>query len=325
MGNSTVKLQDVADYVSTIGDLSTGLPVGGFTNLLAQSIANDVMTELLSERFNFKFNRMVVTPFYTNSLQQDYVGLLTNIGWLEHAICVDINNTALPKPIQQLEVKRDLERTSYQYGIPAKVCWLPNDQLVQGTWPGAGQTYTNPLGATAMPNNPTTNILDKNGNILYLTTYGTTGLTAPFLAADATVGSTVNDGTCVWTKADPKAQGFRLSPLPPQQGIVFQVCIFAQARPVRFTSMAQTLDPITDDCAKYFQDGFIAIAHRHTTAPVVRARYEKLRADWIESVMQAVRQNNRESTDVGFYPDRGIVQSTDINVVPVGPFWPYQY
>lgn len=324
MGNSTIKLQDVVDYTSTIGDLMTTMPVGGFSNLLALKIANDVMTEFLSARFNFKFNRLVVPSFYTISWQQDYVGTLNTIGWLEHAVVVDINNTALPKPISWLIAVKDLERTSQQFGMPVKVCWLPNDQLIQGVWPGASQTYTNPLGAVSTPTNPTTNIVDANGNILYLTTYGVTGLVAPVLAASSAAGVTVADGSCVWTVADPKAQGFRLSPLPPQSGVVYQVYIVAQARPTRFTLMSQLLDPITDDFAKYFQDGFIAYAHRHSSAPVVRGRFEQMKADWLRSISEALGQGDRETSDVGFYPDRGIMQN-DILSMPIGPFWPFQY
>lgn len=324
MGNSTIKLQQVADYTKTIGDLMTTMPVGGFSNLLSLSIANDVMTEFLSQRFNFKFNRVIVNPFYTISYQQDYVGTTTTIGWLEHSVAIDINNTQKPKPIFPIEAKKDLERTSQQFGRPLKVCWLPNDQLVQDVWPGAGQKFTNPLGAVQTPTNPITNIRDANGNILYLTTYGTTGLVAPVLAAVAAVGATVADGTCVWTKADPKAQGFRLSPLPPQSGVVYQVYIIAQAKPLRFTSMDQLLDPITDDFAKFYQDGFIAYAHRHSTAPVVTARFEQKKADWLQSISTALGQADREQTDIGITPDRNIMQDCGL-AMPVGPAWPFPY
>jgi hypothetical protein len=324
MGNSTIKLQQVVDYTKTIGDLMTTMPVGGFSNLLSLAIANDVMTEFLSQRFNFKFNRVIVNPFYTISYQQDYVGTTTTIGWLEHSVAIDINNTQKPKPIFPIEAKKDLERTSQQFGRPLKVCWLPNDQLVQDVWPGAAQKFTNPLGAIQTPTNPITNIRDANGNILYLTTYGTTGGVAPVLAANAAVGATVADGTCVWTKADPKAQGFRLSPLPPQSGVVYQVYIIAQARPLRFTSMDQLLDPITDDFAKFFQDGFIAYAHRHSTAPVVTARFEQKKADWLQAISTALGQADREQTDIGITPDRNIMQDCGL-AMPVGPAWPFQY
>jgi hypothetical protein len=241
MGNSTKSLQKVVDYCRTIGDLSPILAAGGYSAQLPLEIANDVMTELLAQRFNWKFNRIIVPPFYTISWQQDYATInQKNIGWLEHAVAVDINNTALPKPIYWLEVGRDIERTSYQFGRPSQICWLPNDQLVQDVWPGIGYTFTNPSGAISTPSNKIINILDANGNILILTTYGTTGAVAPLAAVGAVAGVTVNDNTCVWTVADPKAQGFRVSPLPPQTGVVYQIGVIAQAKPVQFTTLAQT-------------------------------------------------------------------------------------
>jgi hypothetical protein len=310
------------DYVSTIGDLMASMPVGGFDTLLATTIANDVMTELISQRFNWKFNRIVVPPFLTNSWQQDYCSInQQNIGWLENAARVDINNTSLPKPIKWVEAVKDLPITSDQLGWPTQICWMPNDQLQQGVWPGAQQAYTNPLGVAVTPSNPPTNILDAHGNILVLTTYGVTGLVAPDAGAAPAVGATVNDGTCVWTVANPKAQGIRISPLPSQQGTTWQIKPFAQARAIRFANMGQLLDPLPDDYAKYFQDGVIAYAHRHSTAPVVRNRFKQAKEDWLAAVAQARGQGDRERDAAGFVPDRGVMSETYYG--PVGPAWPY--
>lgn len=323
MGNSTVKLQDVIDYARTIGDLDPVLSAGGYSNVKALGIANDVMTEMIAQRFNFKFNRIVVPPFLTNSWQQDYatVGLKT-IGWLEHVCAIDINNTATPKPLFWGECVRDLERTALQRSVPEKVCWLPNDQLTQSVWPGANKVITNPLGAAVTPSNPVINILDANGNILVLTTYGITGGVAPAAAALSPGGTIVNDGTCVWTVADPKAQGFRISPLPPQAGPTYQVNIIAQARPPRFTTVAQVLDPIPDDYAKYFQDGFIAYCHRHSPAPMVRARFDDMRLQWLQSLADAVKSGDRERDDARFVVERPVM-SPAVGGTSTSPAWPF--
>lgn len=323
MGNSTKSLQSVVDFCATIGDLNPFVSVGGYSAKLPIEVANEVITEMIAQRFNWKFNRMIVPPFYSISWQQDYATInLKTIGWLEHAVAVDINNTALPKPIFYLECVRDLERTGFQFGRPEKICWLPNDQLVQDVWPGAAYTYTNPLGAINTPSNKLINILDANGNILILTTFGTTGVVAPAAPAASASGVVVNDGTCVWTVADPKAQGFRLSPLPPQTGLVYQLYVIAQARPVMFTDLAQLLDPIPDDYAKYFQDGFIAKMHRHSAAPIVRNRYQQMNAEWMLSLAAARGQGDRERDDNGFVPTRGIMD-TGSGAQPIGPAWPY--
>jgi hypothetical protein len=323
MPNSTVTLQNVVDYVSTIGDLMAQLPAGGFSNLQALGLANDVIADLISKRFNWKFNRLVVTPFLTNSLQQDYCTIATkNIGWVESAAAVDINNSALPKPISPVLAVQDIELTSMSLGKPVRVCWMPNDQLVQGTWPGATQTYTNPLGAATTPYNPPTNIKDANGNILILTTYGVTGLVAPVLAASSPSGTTVNDGTCVWTVADPKAQGFRIWPLPPQRGTTYQVNVFAQARAPRFTVMSQVLDPLPDDYEHYFKQGYIAHCTKHSTAPVVRARATEEIQLWLKATEDACKQGDRETSGACITPESSIMDPNPSS--PIDASWPFQ-
>jgi hypothetical protein len=324
MGNSTVKLQGVIDYVQTIGDLQPVIPAGGFSRLLACEIASDVMTEMLAERFNWKWNRIVCPPFLTISWQQDYARSVKNLGWLEHACVVDINNTALPKPLIWIECVRDLERTSYQLGQPAKICWLPNDQLIEATWatwPGPNQVYTNPLNAPTTPANGPTNIIDAHGNILVLTTYGTTGSSAPDAGATPVIDATVTDGSCVWTVLDPKAQGFRISPLPPQTGRVWEVHVVAQARPVVFSALSQTLDPIPDDYKKHFQDGFIAYMHRHSSAPMVRNRFEEMKRNWLMALATARGQGDRERDDAAIVPDKNVMAGGE--ALPLGPAWPY--
>jgi hypothetical protein len=211
MGNSTKTLQNIVDSVTSIGDLALNLPVGGWGNEPSLTIANDVMTELLSKKFPWKWNRKVVAPFYTNTLQHDYAQVsLTDIGWIENASLIDINSTSLPKRLEWLEAVRDLARSSQSAGRPMKICWLPNDQLVQGVWPGAGKVYTNPVGAIALPDNPTTNILDANGNILVLTTYGITGGVAPLAIASRGRGNSGGGWNVRVDSGEPEGRG-----LPP--------------------------------------------------------------------------------------------------------------
>ena len=327
MGSSTVTLQSVNDQISSMGELQPVLPVGGYSTLIACGIASDVMGELISNRFNWKWNRMKVPPFYTNSWQQDYAQLSKTkwpapVGWIEGAYWIDINNTSLPKPTYPIEVKRDLDYTSISGNPPAKIDWLPNNQLTQGVWPGAAQTYTQPLGATITPTNPPTNILDAAGNILVLTTYGTTGSVAPVAAANAPEGTTVNDNTCVWTVADPNSQGFRLIPLPPQQGIVYQINVIGQMQaPAPFTSMGQQINPIPDDYAVWFKAGYKAYCYQLSPNPAMQRLFPEMRNGWIAAMVAALKQGDREDTNAGFVPDRSVVAGS--GYMDIGPAWPY--
>src|SRR5581483_2159084 len=232
--------------------------------------------------FNWKWNRFNVKPFPTISFQQDYfVPDVVNLGWLESAWASNINQTSVPKTKIQLEVARDLEVTDIQTGYPGKICWIPNDQCQIGKWgqsplgptvgnpsgqtnvagigasgiqnPGPNVVYTNPIGSLQTPINATTCIADSNGNLWVLTTFGTCGSSEPLWPANpqyptlknpSTPSTTVADGTCVWTAINPKGQGFRLNPVPPQTGLVWLIQPVAQMRVPIFTSLTQTLEPV---------------------------------------------------------------------------------
>lgn len=332
MPSSTVTLQSIVDNVSSMGEIQPVLPTGGYSTITACAIASDVMAALISQRFNFKWNRFKVPPFYTISWQQDYAQLSgswpAQLGWIENAYWIDINNTSLPKPTWAIEAVRDLPVTSISGNPPAKVTEFPNNQLVQGVWPGAFQVYTNPVGALQTPTNPTTNILDANGNILILTTYGTTGATAPVATAGAPEGTMVNDGSCKWTVVDPLGTGFRLLPLPPQQGVVYQVNVVGQMKaPAAFTSLDAQINPIPDDYAVWFREGFKAFCYQNSPNPQMQALFDRKRNLWLASIDAALKQADREVDNAGFVPDRTVVAPQGgIDIGPANPFlynvWP---
>jgi hypothetical protein len=335
MGNSNTTLASVVDYASTFGDIAPILKTAGYSTGPALTIATDVMAAMLSPAFNWKFNRFEIPTFVTNSWQQDYVVPgVANIGWLEHGIIIDINNTSQPKPFFPLEVVRDLERTSYQFGRPAEVCWHYNSQLTYGTWgsltplmtgqvnPGPGVVYTNPIGSVVTPANPITQIKDPARNLLVLTIYGTCGSVQPeWPNENAAVGTPVQDGSCVWTVVSPSGQGFRVSPLPPQQGVTFMPVLVGQLKPPVFTSLKQTLDPLPDDFAPAFREGFVAFCYRQSSDARVRAKFKDEYTLWRASLSESILKGDREKDDAGFFPSQGIMSGPCTE--DFGPAWPY--
>jgi len=331
MAFSSVTLQSIIDYISTQGELSPVLPAGGYSTLAAIANATDVMKDLLAKPFNWKWNSLNVAPFYTISWQNDYwFANLTNIGWLENCTAVDINNTALPKPICYPECVRDFPIDAWASSPPEKVCWKYNASLYGKTWPGYGKVYTNPLGAPQTPNNPPTNIIDANGNFLILTTYGTTAATGtgPLAAANAwtpTAVTTVIDGTCVWTVANPNGQGFRVGPLPPQQGVVYQINLVAQVTPPTFANLQQKLNPIPDEYQGYFRDGMIAYTYRNSPDPSMQARFPLMKQAWLQAMMDACRQGDRERDAACFVPQSSIMGSDMMGSGSMGPADPFNW
>ena len=340
MSNSTIKLSQVVANAKLHPDLSPVVQssTGGLALEPALTIANQVMTTIISQNFNWKWNRFKYPLFYTNSFQQDYARNVLTLGWLENGVLLDINNTSTPKPIWPMEVVKDLPMTSTQYGMPGQVCWFPNDQLRYGTWSddiGADTTITDPVGSTTAPSNPITQIKDSNGNFWYVTTYGTTGSSEPTwtnppvyptVASPDTAASTVTDGTVVWTALNPKAAGIRCNPIPPQTGVVFEFNLFAQYRPFSssdgpFTSLSSTIEPIPDDFAKYFYDGFVALAYGYSPDKALRGKSIDMWQRWMMALDDAKKQGDRERDNNGFYPATSMLQQP-FTIYP-GPAYPY--
>ena len=325
MGSSTTSVQSIVDYVTSMGELQPVIPAAGYSTSTALRMATDVMHDVISARFNWKFNSFRVAPWYTNSWQSDYpqVGL-RNVGWIERVVGIDINNTSLPKPRCWPEAVRDLETSFYAGSPPEQVCWFYNRQLeIALGWPGVNKVYTPLVGAPQTPTNPPTAFYDPNGNILVLTTFGTTGAVSPTAPVAATEGMILNDGSCQWTVASPDSQGFRVSPLPPQSGVVFQLNVIAQKTPPLVTTMQQMLDPIPDDFVSSFSDGFYAYCYRGSPDPGVRKDFPNMRAVWLNALEATIKQGDRERDSAGFYPDRGVMSPGDVG--PVGPANPYGY
>lgn len=313
---------------------------------------------------NWKWNRINVPVFPTISYQQDYLTNIVNLAWIESAWATNINQTSVIKQKVSLEVHRDLLVTYWQTGYPGKICWMQNDTLQTGVWglhpfgptsgnpsgettsisgnitglqnPGPGVIYTNPIGASPNgPINATTNITDPNGNLWVLTTYGTCGGTQPSwpvspiyptFNSPGTVATTVTDGTAVWTAINPKGQGFRLNPIPPQTGLVWLIQPVCQARAVQFTSLNQTLDPIPDDYATYFKQGFFAQCYRRSPDPKVRAKFPDEWKLWLDSLNKAIMAGQRETDDMGFYPTKSVMDSGWASSgMYWGPAWPWAY
>lgn len=352
MGNSSYTLQNLVDITRSLGDLAPTLPVGGAYEVIATSAVNDCMTAMLAgsskgSPFNFKFNRIKITPFFINSWQQDYAADYLTLGWLESCGAYMTSSTQSPKPFRVVEVKRDVLLTNAQSGNLAKIQTLSNETLTYGIWgqstqlslsglinPGPNVKYTDPSGAFSMPANPITQVIDSFGNLWRLTQYGTCGATDPFTTnqnpnstyptvfAPTAVAVVVADGTVQWTAVNPKAQGFRINPMPTQTGPVWQVAPIGQMKPIKFSSLGQFLEPIPDDWFTYLQNGFFAQCYRRSPDPKLRAKFTDEFKIWMASLDAAVRQGSREQDDWGFVPTSNVMD-TGWAFNPVNPAMPY--
>ena len=310
MGVSTVSLQAVDDFVATHGLWTPLVAPSGYGMDFALSLATDVMSDLINERFNWKWNRKTAPAFYTNSWQQDYPMIgITDIGWLEDCDQIQINNTAIPKPIWNPQVVKNLSRTSQSIWRPDKLCWMYNSELTYGTWPGAGVTFYPLVGATApQQQNPIMSMIDANGNLLIVTAFGTTGETAPAAPADSAEGTTVTDGSVTWTVVSPNSMGFRLSALPGGTGPTYQMVVYYQMSPPAMTSLDQLLTPIPDDQAKQFKRGYRCLCVEASPNPADRQRFPETRQDWLQAMLDIRKDADHEATAYGLMPSTSVVE-----------------
>lgn len=72
MSQQTITIQSVVNWASQHAELMPLTNVGGYTDEPALSIANDVLTELCSEPYAWKFNRVDAPFFVTQQNKQDY-------------------------------------------------------------------------------------------------------------------------------------------------------------------------------------------------------------------------------------------------------------
>jgi len=343
MGNSTTSLQSVADWAKLFPDIKPVIYESGWAVGPILLTANDVMQYILGEKFPWKFSQIQVPEFYTNSWQQDYaIPGVTNLAWLQDGNILDVNNTSNPKPRLQVEVDRYLPPSSASImfnSIAAQpkfyVNWLNNNQLYYGTWgasnsmgstsgnnPQINSVYTNPVGAGNQPSNPITQIKDANGNYLVLTTYGHEGSAAPAAAANSAPGTTVSGSgaTTVWTVVDPYGQGFRILPIPSQSGKVWQFNLIGQQKPPLFTSLSQMLDPLPDDYATLFRQGFVTFCYQRSPLAKVQAKFDKEFELWRAALQLAKVKSDRERDAAGFVAESIIAP---LGIGWVGPAFPF--
>lgn len=352
MSNSTVRLQDALDYCQCLADLNSVIPTSGYSVKKVLQTANAVMKKFLSSALKWNFNRRVLPIGITNSWQQDYSTNLSDVGFLQDAYLLEINNTANPRPIWPTEVVQNSPETTHQYGRPGQICDLLNRDLQYATWGATGlgtattqnpqpnQTIISPIGKTISPFNPMLQVRDPNGNLWILTTFGTTGSyggSAPFFTQPpwpanpvypsftnpSIVPTSLTDGTVVWTAVNPSNFGFRLSPLPPATGVPYQIFPIYQMRPIPFTALSQLLDPIPDDYVPAFMDGMVAYFYGQVTDPKIRAKHSDAIQLWEKALKESKTSMDRTRDAAIMYPATSVMQGGDIYypnaAMPYGP------
>ena len=348
---TTLTVQQLANQLKSNPEFYNILGgAAGYSTEPCLTLANEIMCRILAENMPWKWNRALFPPFLTVSLQQDYVSNITDVGWLENAWRVDINNSTsnnngAPKPIFNLETVRDDPATSAQ-GVPFNISFVPNSISFMGLWQ-PNTVYGCGYGVTQTPRTPIQQFIDVNGNILYLDStqlglniespgftgttiplvtpnpYGTSGAVQPAAPPNATPGSQVIDGTVTWTVADPAGYALRLTPTPALNGLCWWIPCQYQVAPPAIPTMQTSLAPLPTQILYLFRQGMRAALRRENGSKDANTSY----AEWEETLMKAVRAGDRQQEDYRMYPETGMMGGynpwmDNLNIGPAYPFTP---
>lgn len=329
--NTTVTVQAMVNELKANPEFYNVLGgAAGYSTYPALTIANEVMARILAENMPWKWNRALFPAFLTVSLQQDYVSNITDIGWLENGWICDINNSTsnnngAPKPLRGLETVRDLVWTSVQ-AVPFNVSFIPNTQASFGQWQ-ANTAYSCGYGVAQLPRSPLQQFVDVNGNILFIDStklglginspgytgttiplagynpYGTSGATQPSAPPNATPGTQIQDGSVIWTVADPAGYAIRIAPLPALNGLEWMVFLQYQVKPPVIPTLQTMLNPIPNQYLYLFRAGMRAQLKIYNGSKDAAEAY----AEWEETLTKAVKGADRQQEDFCLYPDKSIM------------------
>jgi hypothetical protein len=339
-------IQSIANFLRTYAELTPTLGTSGVSREPILTLANDVAQRIFAQGMDWKWNRAYIPPFLTAALQQDYLTQVTNMGWMERGTRVDINNTqsnnnAGPKPVQSMNAVRELSPTAVM-GNPVDLNYIPNSIAKLGTWE-ANTPYLCGYGVPQTPVTPIQQFMDASGNLLYIDStvlglnemspgysgtpitlpsnspYGISGSTKPQAATNSQPGTLVQDGTVIWTVADPNGIAVRLNPIPSLAGLCWLIKPEFQQAPPYFSQLQDTITPIPNDLAYLFRQGLRACLLDHASSPKAAAAMEK----WLEDLMTALRAADREADEFTMYPSNGLMSGNGFALGNIGPAWPF--
>jgi hypothetical protein len=322
----------------------------GYTTEPMLTVCNEVMSRILDENMPWKWNRKVIPPFLTVSLQQDYVSNITDIGWLEDAWRIDINNSTsnnngAPKPTFVVETVRDIPQVSAQ-STPQQICFIPNSYAIMGSWQ-PNTAYSCGYGVSMTPRSPIQQFIDENGNILFIDStqlgltieapgytgtaitppgfypYGVSGSVQPSAPPNATPGTLVQDNTVIWTVADAiNGYAMRLSPCPALNGLCWWIVPRYQVLPPTVFTLQQPLDPIPMSMMFLFRAGCRAMLKQFNGSKDADKSY----MEWEEQLMKSLRGADRQQEEFSMIPTVSPMGSSggwSANWSGIGAAWPF--
>lgn len=311
---STITLQKIVDFASTLADLMPLANVGGYTNEPSLSICNDVISSLLSEDHLWKFNSVETGILATTPNKQTYlwagasayttskgaaVGLasdnaITEVGNTVTVVTLEDHGFAVGDTVYMSgNTVAAYNDTTTGWVITA----IPTTTSFTFTHASSGLAASGAAGITDFGWLEYATMVDVNDSSDPQRVYPLRAVR--HIQPDSEWG--VPDRISVLSQTDAGVWKVRLWPLPSNS--VFAVTFSYQKKSPLKTALTQFWDPFPDEYSFVYRQAFIYHAYRFLNDRRADAEYQKLQI----AIQKAMGNDDSELSDESVVPAQPLV------------------
>lgn len=330
MANSTLTLQSVVNFASTHVELLPLTGVGGYSNEPALSLCNDTLQKLLSRPLDWKFNRAEMNMFVTAPNRQDYLfagAVAFTLAGSCRGVGIELTTNSGIVVSSNVVTVTCLQPHGFNTGETVYIQGAADNQfnasLVQD---GNTSSFTGGFVITGTPTTTTFTFAKTTAN----TASGSAGITDYGWLAEGTMWNINNTSPVFPTRhiqavrsiqpesivstpkkaciiSDPGTGILKIRLSPVAGTVIWGVNLIYQKKAPLLSSLSSTWAPIPDEFGYVIRQKFLAVCYRFLNS--ARSEIEEQKAQ--AAILEALGEGDRENSDVGLYPEEGIMTSMD--------------
>jgi hypothetical protein len=325
--SSTITLQKVIDLARTHIELLPIADVNGFTNEPALSLCNDVLQELLSAPFAWKFNRVEMPMLVTASRRQDYLfagAVAFTLGSNSRGAGIGLASTPAISESGTTVTVTTLEAHGFQVGdvvyMAGNTVAAYNSTFTQND---SGSTWSGGWTITVVPSTTSFQFTHASSG---LGTSGASGITNFGWLTDGTMVELNNTSSpqttqpveavrdiqttsisgrpakvCVIQDLGTGVLKIRFRPVP--STTIWGINLVYQAKAPLKTALDNFWSPFPDELSFVYRQGFLAHAYRYQNSGRADAEYMKFQ----QKIAKALGADDREMSDIHVVPEIGLM------------------
>jgi hypothetical protein len=315
----SITLQQIVNQAQTHVELAPLANVAGYNDEPALSLCNDVIQELLSTGYTWKFNRVECPPFFTQRGKQDYFfagasafttsGKSAGIALTDMGGATKVGTTVTIKTIEKHAF--EVGETVYLSGIEVEAYNSTFTQTPNGSsWTGGKTVASVPTPYTFTYTDDAT-VLAASG-APGISNFGELESATMVRADDEAAVQKVWHPTAVRSLKPSSDRGIpdKVAVVSDESGVLkirlhgipesepWQINLVYQRKAPQKTALTQTWFPFPDEYAFVFRQAFLARAYRYINSR--RADIEEQKAQ--RAVLKAMGKDDGESSDEHFAP-----------------------